>query len=721
MKRLIKKIVGKSTRDFFDNLTTFIGLFIIVTGLFVSNVSYSLAAIEPDTKICLCMIVKNESKIITRCLNNVKGLIDCLVICDTGSQDSTKECIQTFMDQTNIPGKMYDHEWKNFGHNRTLSAQAAQETLKELGFPLEKTYLLFLDADMILKITNDFNKNSLKHDSYLVLQKNATFSYCNTRLAKASLNWRSVSVTHEYWAADNANTQGKINSLYIDDIGDGGAKLDKFERDIKLLKQGLIDEPTNERYMFYLAQTYKDIQEWGNAIEWCIKRVAAGGWHEEVWMAKYMLGQCYEAKNEWNTALKYYLEAFQYYPVRAEPLASISSYYLANGKNDLACIFAKYGRKLAYPVNDISTIIHDVYDYKFLEQLSIASYYTPLKSKGCKYIDSLILNPRVPYLAKENAHRNLYYYVEPLKDTEFLSILPKTRSFIHKWSSDRYVPCNPSLYKTEDGYTLNCRTVNYFHKRGEYIVLDDDNCVRTKNVIIDYDKEFNTVSETQVLETNNLALYPSSVKGLEDMKIFALHNKIYFTATTRELNAQAIPKMCLGTLEKTGDQFIINKITLLQGPDPDRCEKNWLPFVVDEELYSVYSYSPFIIYKPNLETGECIEVINKDYKLDMTRFRGSAAPIPFDDGYLLMIHEVIWQNVRTYIHRFIYLDKNFEMKKLSKPFTFKHTGVEFCSSMTLDHSDDKLIMGMGIEDKEAYLCITTADSIRCLLKSIIIK
>jgi len=755
MKRLITKILETNSKKSIIG----IGLFIILTSLSFSAFSNdtviqtndlsagtdiiiqtdaSLTATDqknlsiPSTgtdavvdtnkvKICLCMIVKNESAIIERCFKAVEGLVDCMVICDTGSTDKTKECIQSFMKRTGIPGKMYDHEWKNFGHNRSLSAQAAQETLKEMGFNLEKTYLLFLDADMILQITDGFNKQSLIDDSYLVLQKNPGYSYYNTRLARASLNWRCVGVTHEYWAADNNFRQNKTSAIYINDIGDGGAKGDKFDRDIRLLKQGLIDEPNNERYMYYLAQSYKDTQQWDNAIEWYTKRIEAGGWHEEIWMSKFMIGQCYEAKDEWHNALKYYLEAFQYYPARAESLAAISNYYLAHGKNDLACIFAKYGMKVAYPANDILVVTDSVYNYKFLETLSIASFYTAFKSKGCKYIDSLILNPRVPYQNKEIAHRNLFYYVEPLKDTEFIPITPATRSFVNQWSSDRYIPCNPSLYKTENGYTLNCRTVNYFHRRGLYVVLDDDNCVRTKNILIDYDKDFNKLSETPILENSSLAHYPSSVKGLEDMKIFEFKNEIYFTATSRELHPQDVPKICLGKLEKNGDYYIVNKVTLLHGPEPDRCEKNWLPFIMNDELYVVYSYSPFIIYKPNMETGHCEQVINKNYNLDMTRFRGSAAPIRFDDGYLLMIHEVIWQNARTYIHRFLYLDKNFELKKLSQPFTFKHTGVEFCSSMTLDHSNDKLIMGMGIEDKDGCLCIASADSVRSLLKPIAIK
>jgi glycosyltransferase involved in cell wall biosynthesis len=42
------------------------------------------------------MIVKNESKIITRLLKSLEQLIDSYCICDTGSTDNTIEIIENF-------------------------------------------------------------------------------------------------------------------------------------------------------------------------------------------------------------------------------------------------------------------------------------------------------------------------------------------------------------------------------------------------------------------------------------------------------------------------------------------------------------------------------------------------------------------------------------------------------------------------------------------------
>jgi hypothetical protein len=44
----------------------------------------------------LCMIVKNEERFLPRCLESVRGLVDEIVVVDTGSTDATREIAETF-------------------------------------------------------------------------------------------------------------------------------------------------------------------------------------------------------------------------------------------------------------------------------------------------------------------------------------------------------------------------------------------------------------------------------------------------------------------------------------------------------------------------------------------------------------------------------------------------------------------------------------------------
>ena len=42
--------------------------------------------------VSLCMIVRNEEKVLTRCLDSVRGIADEICITDTGSTDKGDRC-----------------------------------------------------------------------------------------------------------------------------------------------------------------------------------------------------------------------------------------------------------------------------------------------------------------------------------------------------------------------------------------------------------------------------------------------------------------------------------------------------------------------------------------------------------------------------------------------------------------------------------------------------
>ena len=51
------------------------------------------------------MIVKNEEKVLARCLDSIADLMDEIIIVDTGSSDNTKEIAKKYTD------KIYDFAW----------------------------------------------------------------------------------------------------------------------------------------------------------------------------------------------------------------------------------------------------------------------------------------------------------------------------------------------------------------------------------------------------------------------------------------------------------------------------------------------------------------------------------------------------------------------------------------------------------------------------------
>ena len=60
------------------------------------------------------MIVKNESKVIERCLGSVKDFINYWVIVDTGSTDGTQQIIKNFMKDA-VLNELYDSKKQHKG------------------------------------------------------------------------------------------------------------------------------------------------------------------------------------------------------------------------------------------------------------------------------------------------------------------------------------------------------------------------------------------------------------------------------------------------------------------------------------------------------------------------------------------------------------------------------------------------------------------------------
>ena len=79
-----------------------------------------------EPSICLNMIVKNESKIITRLFDSVIDIIDTYCICDTGSTDNTISLIKEYFDEKNIKGKIIESVFINFEINRNIALKSAK-------------------------------------------------------------------------------------------------------------------------------------------------------------------------------------------------------------------------------------------------------------------------------------------------------------------------------------------------------------------------------------------------------------------------------------------------------------------------------------------------------------------------------------------------------------------------------------------------------------------
>lgn len=676
------------------------------------------------------MIVKNESRIIERLLTSVLPLIDTYCICDTGSTDNTVELIEAFFDSKSILGKIIREPFQDFAHNRTYALKQCY------GMP-DADFILLVDADMIMEIGPDCSiqefKNSLSADLYFIFQGTEQFFYKNARLVK---NMPSISywgVTHEYlkMPENTVNQMVDRTTLFINDVGDGGAKSDKFERDIRLLTKGLEDEPNNVRYLFYLANSYRDGGQLTNAIDTYKLRISLGGWIEEVWFSYYSIGKCYQMLGDMANAIYYWLEGYQAYPKRIENLYHVIHHYRATEKYELAYIYydvANYQRSVN-TIEDCLFLEKDVYDFRLDYEFTILSYYCNHRNFDVPKICMKVLqDSKTEETLVKNVLTNYKFYAPKLidlRDTNpsVVSNLALLSTIGENLKSD-LVSSTPSVCMLPNNQlAVNVRYISYFiDENGGYQNRDK---IITKNVMAIVDTCFSAWKVTSEFELGYNKMYDDYYIGIEDVRLYERKGWLMFNGNRGFTNGCKVEHgmINLKTKQTTSSLVVTENQTAL--------EKNWVMFTQSsdpDKVMMVYHWFP-------LKIGECRNhrahqlddfkqplselVITQEEKTpNFFRYlRGSTNGLTFPElGEIwFLCHLVSYEDRRYYYHVFVVLDeKTLKVKKYSRIFTFEKEKVEYSLGFVYMKETKQFLIGYSVMDKETKFIMVDKDKVDAL-------
>ena len=261
--------------------------------------------------VTLCMIVKNEAHSIVATLNSVLGHVDRYSILDTGSTDGTLEIMRAWA-HTHLEEDMFQlHEgpFVDFSTTRNEALRLARAE-SEFNLVLNGDDRLVDGKQMRIWLESKRFLRGIAEEMYIVPISYGGITIGRSERVSRSANhfvpnwpndafnhWKYEGVTHEVYVSQAA-LQGGVEILYVPDEGAFGiyhditfdtqeAKKSRFELDIVLLTKELQEQekrqkesggkaaaaPNRPRSMYYLAQSYYNLQRYKEAFHWFSERL----------------------------------------------------------------------------------------------------------------------------------------------------------------------------------------------------------------------------------------------------------------------------------------------------------------------------------------------------------------------------------------------------------------------------------------------------------------
>ncbi len=221
-------------------------------------------------RVCACLIVKNEAANLQRCLASVQGVVDEIVVVDTGSTDETRAIARQFTD------KLFSFPWQDdFAAARNYSLEQASSD-----------WILVIDADEVLVRLSDIPLQEQLTaappvQAYQILRREQgtgqQFSdFAIVRLFRNLPTLRYRGRFHEQLVASGSEpvTTALLSTLRLDHYGYQGAKFQVKMRDrnIPILERIRASEGLNLSLLFALAQMYSAVNN-PTAAEECFEEL----------------------------------------------------------------------------------------------------------------------------------------------------------------------------------------------------------------------------------------------------------------------------------------------------------------------------------------------------------------------------------------------------------------------------------------------------------------
>jgi hypothetical protein len=349
-------------------------------------------------KLALNFICKDESPVIENMLESAKGIIDLIVVNDTGSTDGTQQIIKNFGEKYGIPTYVFERPFDDFEKSRNHAMQKLRDVVKELGWNPDQVHGFWFDCDETLVIDPKFAKSQFTKDLYMINTYIGQMKYTRNTFFKVSKPFRWYGPVHEFIVCDEQNiTSGLAENIHVDVKMTGNSWMgdiaEKYASHAYKLEAYINKNRQDPRWIFYTAQSWHDAasmkdnreeneERLRRSLKYYRERVQRpDGYAEEIYYAQYRIGTIMRMIEEpWNLTHMELLKAYQIDPMRGESIKVIIDYYLQMGEWHMAYIYTKFAKTTFHGKNPYPTrllfVDEATYVWKFAEAHAAASFYT---------------------------------------------------------------------------------------------------------------------------------------------------------------------------------------------------------------------------------------------------------------------------------------------------------------------------------------------------------
>jgi GT2 family glycosyltransferase/Flp pilus assembly protein TadD len=272
-------------------------------------------------RISLCMIVKNEEGNLADCLASVAGLVDEMVIVDTGSTDGTKAIASQF------GARVFEFPWVD------SFAAARNESLRHA----TGDWIFWLDADDRL---DEANQDRLRRLFTSLRDENAAYSMKCLCLAEAGAAATVVDHVRLFRHRPDVLWQFRVHEQILPALRASGSDVRwsdvtirhvgyqdpvlrrrKLERDIALLRLEDEERPDNPFTLFNLGSVYVELGRLAEAIPLLQRSLALSAPQDSIVRKLHaLLATCHRQRGEKEQALAVCGKGREFYPDDVELL-----------------------------------------------------------------------------------------------------------------------------------------------------------------------------------------------------------------------------------------------------------------------------------------------------------------------------------------------------------------------------------------------------------------